>query len=316
MFSKIDAAVWRMIAGIVGPDILWKSIQGYVKNVQKLTSTDQFYDEFQNIVDKFKIKLPAKVKDLFDPWFNENMHAIVRVSRPTGNISEIEISKMRGSAMIPITVSTAANANFTQIEPHSWLNASTITLKIDPIVTSDQWVILNNQALGYYRVQYDAHSWNLLVNALRNGPIKNIHVLNRAQLINDAAYFTKMNQMSSDKLFNLLLYLNRETDSIPWFMAELAFELFERRLRSLEVHEHLEEMIRNITAAAYDTVNISNQSESDRTKRLLRQYAGKLACEAGLQKCVKDVELLIEKVVRIISSIPSNDHRPDSSHFY
>ena len=39
--------------------------------------------------------------------------------------------------------------------------------------------------LGYYRVNYDRKNWDLIIEQLNSDP-ESIHVLNRAQIINDA----------------------------------------------------------------------------------------------------------------------------------
>lgn len=58
-------------------------------------------------------------------------------------------------------------------------------ITISSLPTGDQWVIFNLRQTGFYRVNYDNDNWNLLIQQL-NSDHQVIHVINRAQIINDA----------------------------------------------------------------------------------------------------------------------------------
>ena len=49
----------------------------------------------------------------------------------------------------------------------------------------NQWVIFNLQQPGYYKVNYDDHNWNLLIQQLLKDH-RAIAPINRAQIIDDA----------------------------------------------------------------------------------------------------------------------------------
>lgn len=44
---------------------------------------------------------------------------------------------------------------------------------------------------GYYRVLYDTLTWNSISKALKNEDFRDIHFLNRAQLIDDSMNFAQ-----------------------------------------------------------------------------------------------------------------------------
>lgn len=72
---------------------------------------------------------------------------------------------------------------------------------------------------GYYRVNYDYTNWVRLSKVLNSVQYTNIHVLNRAQLIDDAYHLILENsiELSSDLFFDLVGYLKHEEDHIPWY---------------------------------------------------------------------------------------------------
>jgi len=51
----------------------------------------------------------------------------------------------------------------------------------------------------------------------------NIHVLNRAQIINDLFVFVRDRQINGTILYNLLKFLKRDTDYVTWYPM---FEIF------------------------------------------------------------------------------------------
>jgi len=72
---------------------------------------------------------------------------------------------------------------------------------------------------GYYRVNYDIRNWYKISNYLHSSKYKNIHVFNRAQIINDAFFFMmEENKEISGYLFiNIISYLSLETDYVAWY---------------------------------------------------------------------------------------------------
>jgi aminopeptidase N len=77
---------------------------------------------------------------------------------------------------------------------------------------------------GYYRVKYDVRNWRLIADYLNFKTYKEIHVLNRAQLIDDAYHFMMKKQLDYEIFLNLTNYLSRETDYVAWYPMIKIFE--------------------------------------------------------------------------------------------
>lgn len=69
---------------------------------------------------------------------------------------------------------------------------------------------------GYYRVNYDSQNWLLLAAHLQFATSRPIPVLNRAQIVNDAFYFTTTGRMEPQLFFDVIKFLNNETSYIVW----------------------------------------------------------------------------------------------------
>jgi len=72
--------------------------------------------------------------------------------------------------------------------------------------------------VGFYRVNYDEKNWKLLLIQLITNPNR-IHVLNRAQIIDDAFHLSRAALLPYDYYTSLLEYLLMEDHVMPWNTA-------------------------------------------------------------------------------------------------
>ncbi|EZA51812.1 Aminopeptidase N [Ooceraea biroi] len=70
---------------------------------------------------------------------------------------------------------------------------------------------------GYYRVKYDNDSLEFITNYLKFMEFKKIHVLNRAQIIDDTYYFLMRGEVTYDTFVRLMYYLARDRNYIAWY---------------------------------------------------------------------------------------------------
>jgi aminopeptidase N len=63
--------------------------------------------------------------------------------------------------------------------------------KIENLPDSSQWVIFNIQLAGLYKIKYDEQNYKLIVDTLNSDDFDSIHVINRAQLIDDVIIETE-----------------------------------------------------------------------------------------------------------------------------
>jgi len=97
---------------------------------------------------------------------------------------------------------------------------NTKVLKLPDHLSTDEWVILNPQVATIFRVNYDEHNWRLIIESLRNDPNSGgIHKLNKAQLLDDLMALAAVRLHKYDKAFDLLEYLKKEQDFLPWQRA-------------------------------------------------------------------------------------------------
>ncbi|EFN61550.1 Aminopeptidase N, partial [Camponotus floridanus] len=77
---------------------------------------------------------------------------------------------------------------------------------------------------GYYRVYYDTENWRKIGRYLNSKEYENIHVLNRAQIIDDAFHFVVEKKLKLSVFCEIAKYLSKERDYIAWYPMIKAFE--------------------------------------------------------------------------------------------
>lgn len=68
---------------------------------------------------------------------------------------------------------------------------------------------------GYYRVNYDLVNWDRLALFLNKEDHTSIHVLNKAQLLDDAFHLARYGVIPYHVPLNISKYLIKETDYVP-----------------------------------------------------------------------------------------------------
>lgn len=131
---------------------------------------------------------------------------------------------------IPINFATARNPNFDNTSADVWFpqNYPLGDFSIEvPTLTENDWLIINKQETGYYRVLYDERNYRLLSDAL----VENIdlfHNLNRAQLIDDTYNFVRTERLTYSTFLDIARFLEFEHEYATWYPAITAFTTLDR----------------------------------------------------------------------------------------
>lgn len=70
-------------------------------------------------------------------------------------------------------------------------------------ISTQGWVIFNNNQTGYYRVNYDQQNWDLITDQLLKDHTA-ISPINRAQIINDAMNLARAGKLYSTNFIKLI----------------------------------------------------------------------------------------------------------------
>ncbi|XP_029176834.1 membrane alanyl aminopeptidase-like [Nylanderia fulva] len=159
-------------------------------------------------------------------WYKETYCPIIKVTQNYKDMSKTNVSiqnigKLKIECLF-VTFTTEASPDFNIFTPH--MVCLSKNLKLSLPINEEGWTIFNLQQIGYYRVNYDEENWQRITNYLHSRNYKKIHVLNRAQIIDDAFNLMVAGHLHSYIFWNIISYLHQEEDYIAWYPLFKALE--------------------------------------------------------------------------------------------
>ncbi|KAH8251285.1 hypothetical protein KR032_005121, partial [Drosophila birchii] len=226
--ARLDAALFKkaealivMLNGFLGNETFFDGIQRHLlQNSFSGSTPDIFWRSLQLAWERQSKSPPIeeKLKTVMDTWTHQAGYPLVTVSRNDTTVFLTQSPAFNESRperwWIPITFTTQANRNFYDVRPKAWMSPLENVLSLKVSVPYDQWIVLNLRAMGYYRVQYDDHTWELLANTLFDD-FRRIDVLSRAQIVSDVLFLHKHRQLSWTIAVNVLKYMVDEDEQEP-----------------------------------------------------------------------------------------------------
>lgn len=211
-------------------DSTWtKGLKLYLETMEyKSASSDDLYAALQSAVDQ---DLPEgnrpDISTIMRSWETQAGYPVITVKR-AGNQLTFEQERFFYSAQpvdnslwhVPINYVVGSNADFSQTTPDFWIpGVPTLTIESSTQAkpwTANDWIVVNIKESSYYRVNYDDNLWNLLIEQLNSVNFGAIHLLNRAQLVDDSLNLARSGRIEYSVPFGILGYLEKEADYVPW----------------------------------------------------------------------------------------------------
>jgi aminopeptidase N len=226
--SILAGSVLRMMQVALGVDTWTKGLKNYLLTKQYDAATsDDLYSGLQQAVNEDYPTSPPNVATIMRTWENQAGYPVITVSRNGDQLTLTQerffytnASSSSNVWWVPINYVVGSNPDFSQTKPDAWMpGQKSVTLQSSTAPkpwTNDDWVVVNIQESSYYRVNYDDNLWNLLIEQLNSNNYEQIHLLNRAQLVDDSLNLARAGKISYDVPFGILGYLSKEADYIPW----------------------------------------------------------------------------------------------------
>ncbi|KAF5286144.1 hypothetical protein FQR65_LT12899 [Abscondita terminalis] len=302
LFDRIaynkGGAIINMLRHSLTKPVFQLGLKYYVEKMQfgKATSVD-LYESLQKAVDEGVNTLPKllKVTDYMFAWEWDKGYPVVNVHRNYGQKSDvvtltqvIDPESEDGRWIIPINFATSSNPSFNNTNPDDWITEVENVVSV-PFLNDQDWLIANKKETGYYRVNYDEKIWELITRALISNHL-HIHVLNRAQLIDDSLNLARTGHLDNNIALKLVEYIQNDQDPIPWN----AYYMNMLRLATLFYYSKNYPIFKVRVQLQYYTYGVYNSSvgfvekpyESTLQKEL-RDVILKLLCRLDHPNCLK-----------------------------
>lgn len=142
-------------------------------------------------------------------------------------------------------------------------------------------------------MNYNADNWNAIINTLNSYAFHIIHVLNRAQLLDDSFNLAKSGYLDFSIALSVLKYLHREYELMPITDGLKSIEFLLTTLDVQPFYADLVPIMRNILDEIYLRVNNDSHPEyprlfPDNYHQLLKLKINLFACKFKSPSCLAD----------------------------
>ncbi|XP_071646516.1 glutamyl aminopeptidase-like [Temnothorax longispinosus] len=287
----------RVLEQTVSPSTFEIGLDDYLNKYQlrsidiSTNTADKFFDLLQATLLPYNHIKYANLKKKLSEWPKQKRYPVLEVTRESsGNMIKIKLSQdyvneTYGQYLWTYVTYTTQSRD----EDGKWLSPHNPHFHLTDINKND-WIIVNVRQAGYYRVNYDYYNWEKLMKYLNSEKYHNIHVLNRAQIIDDAYYFLLNYQLDVHFFKSLTYYLSCETNYVAWYpMFKIMEELsvFFPFPESTEIKEHFQKILESVLKKIGYTDNV----KEDVLTECLRQEAAKWACNLNSLECTASADL-------------------------
>lgn len=208
IFDKISyekgSSIIRMMHLFLGEESFRWGVSNYLKKHEYGNAEQDSLWESLTIEAHKHESLPKNmtVKQIMDTWTLQTGYPVISVNRNYQN-NTATITQRRYLAdttrnkkdldhcwWVPLSFTSSKQLDFNTTEPKDWMrcteNGDSVTNEVEYLPEEDEWIIFNIALSGLYKVKYDNQNWDLLIDHLSGPNYKEIGVINRAQLIDDA----------------------------------------------------------------------------------------------------------------------------------
>ncbi|KAJ7417602.1 Aminopeptidase Ey [Pitangus sulphuratus] len=312
-YSK-GASVLRMLSDFLTEDVFKEGLKSYLNTfAYNNTVYADLWVHLQEAVEKNNVLLPDTISNIMDRWTLQMGFPVVTANTLTGTINQTHFlldpnshvdrpSIFNYTWIVPITWMTRegiANDRY-------WLTKATDTSNMFK-VDSPNWLLLNLNVSGYFRVNYNQENWDQLLSQLSIDHTV-FPVINRAQIIDDAFNLARAKYVSVTLALNTTRFLSQETEYMPWEAALNNLQYFQLMFDRSEVFGAMTKYMQmQVTPLFNHYKNITGNWTTIPTD-LMDQYnevnAINTACSYGITECQELATQYLSKWMQNVSMNP------------
>jgi len=185
---------------------------------------------------------------------------------------------------IPLTFASVQEG-FKDTYSRHWMKEGEDSKEIPDMPEENVAVVFNVQQTGYYRVNYDKKNWKLIAKQLLKDH-QTIHVINRAQIMDDALNLAKSDMLDYETALSTTGYLSNELEYIPWASALTGLSYINRMLKRTPAYGAFKKYMLKIIDPIYTKLGFNAKPEDSHLDILLRKKAVSWACSMGNKDCL------------------------------
>ncbi|NWY31069.1 AMPN Aminopeptidase, partial [Pheucticus melanocephalus] len=295
-YSK-GASVLRMLSSFLSEDIFKEGLQSYLHTFSySNTIYADLWVHLQQAVDKNKVQLPDSISNIMDRWTLQMGFPVVTVDTLSGTVRQAHFLLDPTSS-----VDRPSVFNYTWVIPITWMtgsghgNSTYWLTNVTDInnnfrLNSPDWLLLNLNVTGYFRVNYNQENWNQLIEQLDTNHTV-FPVINRAQIIDDTFNLARAKYVNVTLALSTTRFLAQETEYMPWQAALTNLKYFQQMFDRSDVFGAMSKYMKKQVTPLFEYYqNITNNWNDTLSDDLLMvQYneanAISTACSYGVTDC-------------------------------
>nr|XP_014098397.2 aminopeptidase N-like [Bactrocera oleae] len=299
----------------LGDKVFRSGLNKYLTN-NAIRSAEEWdlFDGLQSAVNEHRVSIPASIRVMFPTWSQQSSYPLLTVTRDY-NANKFTVTQTHyndnktlvsdKTFYVPFNYVSRSKADFRDTTASNYLlNVKEINIT-DSSVGADDWLILNKQSTGYYRINYDTRNWQLIADGLVKRP-KIVHTRNRAQLLYDANKFVTNDRLEHAILLRLLAYLPGEDQYAPWTAANAIITNYYAYLNGHADYEQFKLYIQSLVNNIYELLQVNDVPGEQLLRKFTRNTAVNLACTFGLENCLVDSNNKLKAVINDGTAIEPN----------
>ncbi|XP_017873367.1 PREDICTED: aminopeptidase N [Drosophila arizonae] len=301
------ASVLYMLKNAFTDAVFRRGLELYLKKHQ-FNSTDEWdlFASLQNAADELSLKLPFSVADIFSSWSTQVGFPLLTVQRnyDAGTFSVTQQRFLNNKTTVntdtwyvPINYATASSPDYRQTKASHYLPKVKEHTISDVKIASSDWLLLNKQSTGFYRILYDERNYRLIAQGLRDRPY-DFHTRNRAQLMHDAYRFVDTGRISHSILLDLMSYLRNENQYAPWSTANSILNIYDTYLRGDANYAHFREFVIELVEDIFVKLGVNEIPGEHYLNNYLRVILVSLACQVGSTECYKQSHTKLQQYLQ------------------
>ncbi|KAL0271368.1 UNVERIFIED_CONTAM: hypothetical protein PYX00_008477 [Menopon gallinae] len=308
----------RMLNHTLGEETFMKGIRHYL-SAHKLSNVDE--DDLWDALTLYAHKdgvLPEgyHLKHIMESWTRRTGYPILDVFRDYDNQTAAVTQRrflrpkfdleLRTNAFtdddsedtkwwIPLTYTSGKDLDFQNTKPKVWVKPTEEETVLTDMPEENQFVLMNVEASGLYRVNYDERNWELLIDFLLSENYSKISVINRVQIMDDLLDFARAGELSYTTAFEAAHYLKKEKNYLPWKAALSNFDYISRMFRSTDSNKLFKKFVRSLLSERFEELGIDPKKNESIMDAMNRKQIVKWACTTGHRQCTRRSQALFKK---------------------
>ncbi|XP_025265829.1 aminopeptidase N-like [Camponotus floridanus] len=198
-------------------EVFQKGVKMYLNNSE--TSSSDFWNVMESTLDKLPLRMKYNLEDKITNWIQIDYYPVINAER-NYNINHLNISaeNFYTNILIIANIFTRTHSKLKEFLFEEWLRPKILTYATLSLYFIDEndWILVDVQS-GCYRVNYDAENWNRLSIYLNSNFFENIHVLDRAKIIDDSFHFVMTGRLNFTVFLRISHYLSQDTNYTAWY---------------------------------------------------------------------------------------------------